>query len=65
MSYNERDLNRLFWFAIFAVILIALVFSLVERSRLTSVILVTFLAITFALSRIGGKKHDKKKRTNK
>lgn len=68
MSYTTFD--QIFWFAIFGLILVALIFSLVERARLASVIIVTFLAITFVLSRIDGtinkKKEDKyEKRTNK
>jgi predicted aspartyl protease len=68
MSYNTFD--QIFWFAVFGLILVALIFSLVERARLASIFIVTFLAITFVLSRIDGtinkKKEDKyEKRTNK
>ena len=52
----ENDFIKFFWLLIFTVLVIITVFSLVERSRLETVMLIAGIAICGLLYKLGGKK---------
>jgi uncharacterized ion transporter superfamily protein YfcC len=51
----ENDFTKFFWLLIFTILVIITVFSLVERSRLETVILIVGIAVCALLYKIGGK----------
>lgn len=59
---NGIDAEKVFWFFIFAIMILSAVLLLVERSRM-AIIVVIFLAIAFALFKYGGKKKWKTNQT--
>jgi len=51
----ESNFIKIFWLLIFTILVIITVFSLVERSRLETVILIVGIAVCALLYKIGGK----------
>jgi hypothetical protein len=51
---KEIDADKVFWFFIFAIMILSLILLLVERNRM-AILVIIFLAATFALFKYGGK----------